>query len=167
MLRRQTASSSLPQKFGSPASCLISYLIVGEYSWFNAIALLIVPFTFSCWVFTTVRALHMVGARFSFIPSTYVNSIGGIIALVLCAIMLVVSQESARQGRDVGDATSYVAAAILYGSCLAWSYFYNWRRTNSAILAVSLTIRNNPTKSLPADRIRRPVLELHFCHQSP
>ena len=33
-----------------------------------------------------------------------------------------------------------IAAAILYGGCMMWSYFYNWRRTNSAILAVSLTI---------------------------
>jgi hypothetical protein len=33
-----------------------------------------------------------------------------------------------------------VAAAILYGGCVGWSYFYNWRRTDSAILAISLVV---------------------------
>ena len=123
-----------------PVSCLISYLIVGDYSWLNAIALLLVPFIVFCWIFTTIRAIHLAGVWYWFIPSTYVTLIGGIIAVVLCAIMLVMSHESARQGHDVRDAPLYVAAAILYGGCVVWSYFHNWRRTNSALLAISLTI---------------------------
>jgi hypothetical protein len=123
-----------------PVSCLISYLIVGDHVWLNAIALLIVPFAVFCWIFTTIRAIHLADVRFWFIPSTYVTLIGGIIAIVLCAIMLVVSHESAREGHDVRDFTLYVAASILYGGCVVWSYFCNWRRTSSAILAISLSV---------------------------
>jgi hypothetical protein len=50
------------------------------------------------------------------------------------------TDEAARQGRQVTDTTLYVAAAILYGGCVVWSYFYNWRKTGSALLAISLTI---------------------------
>jgi hypothetical protein len=123
-----------------PGSGSISYLIFGNYAGLNAIALLIVPFAVFCWIFTTIRAIHLAGVRFWFIPSTYVTLIGGIIAIVLCAIMLVVSHESAREEHDVRDATLYVAPAILYSGCVMWSYWYNWRRTNSAILAISITI---------------------------
>jgi ABC-type nickel/cobalt efflux system permease component RcnA len=62
------------------------------------------------------------------------------IALVISVIMLLFSQESARRGHDAGDNTLYVAAAILYCGCAVWSCWYNWRRTNSALLAISLTI---------------------------
>lgn len=48
--------------------------------------------------------------------------------------------EAARQGHQVQDVTLYIAAAILYGSCVVWSYFYNWRKTGSAILSISLTL---------------------------
>ena len=112
-----------------PVSCLVSYPIFGNYAWLDAIALLTVPLATVCWIFTRIRAIHLIGVRFWFIPSTYVTLIGGIVAIVLCAIMLAVSYESARH-----------AAAILYSGCVVWSYFYNWRRTNSAILAISLTI---------------------------
>jgi hypothetical protein len=95
-----------------PASCLISYLLLSDYTWLNAIALLIVPFAFFCWIFTTIRAIHLAGVRFWFIPSTYVTLIGGIIALVISAIMLIFSQESARRGHQVTEMTLYVAAAI-------------------------------------------------------
>jgi hypothetical protein len=123
-----------------PVSCLISYLIVGDYTWLNAIALLLAPCIVFFWIFTTIRAIHLAGVRFWFIPSTYVTLVGGIIALVMCVIMLLLSHESARQGHDAGDNTLYVAAAILYGGCAGWSCWYNWRRTNSALLAISLTI---------------------------
>ena len=123
-----------------PASGLIGYLVFGNYAGLNAIALLMVPFATFCWIFTTIRATHLAGAWSWFIPSTYVTLIGGVIAVVLCAIMLIDSRKFSRLGHDVRDTTLYVAAAILYGSCVGWSYFYNWRRTNSAILAVSMTI---------------------------
>ena len=123
-----------------PVSGLISYLIFGNYAGINAIALLIVPFARFCWIFTTIRAIHLAGVRFWFIPSTYVALVGGVIALVLCMIMSISTHEAARHGRQGADVTLYVTAAILYGGCAVWSYFYNWRRTGSAILAISLTI---------------------------
>ena len=123
-----------------PVSCITSYLIFGSHTGPNAAALLLVPFAIFCWIFTTIRAIHLVGVRFWFIPSTYVTLIGGIISLVMCSIMLLASQESAKRGHDVGDTTLYVAAAILYSGCAVRSYWYNWRRTNSPILALSLTI---------------------------
>lgn len=66
--------------------------------------------------------------------------VSGIIAFVISAIMLVISQESARRGNNVTDTILYVTAAFLYCGCVGWSYFYNWRKTDSAILAISLTI---------------------------
>jgi hypothetical protein len=125
-----------------PASCLFSYLIVRDQNsaWINAIGLLAVPFASINWIFITVRAIHFAGVRFWFIPSTYVTLVGGIIALIICAIMGLLSHEAARREHQVTDTTLYVAAAILYGGCVVWSYFYNWLRTGSAILAFSLTI---------------------------
>ena len=124
-----------------PISCLISYLILRDqnYAWVNAIGLLIVPFSIFCWIFTTIRAIHIVCVRFWFCPSTYVALVGGLVALVMCMMMGLISHEAARQGRQVADVTLYVAAAILYAGCLVWSYFYNWRKTGSALLAISLT----------------------------
>jgi hypothetical protein len=123
-----------------PVSCLISYLVVGNYTWLNAIALLLVPFAALCWIFTTIKAIHLAGVRFWFIPSTFVTLVGGIIALVISVIMLLFSHEAARQGHDASDATLIIAAAMLYSGCAIWSYWYNWRRTRSAVLAISLTI---------------------------
>lgn len=124
-----------------PVAGSISYLVVGDqnYAWINAVGLLIVPFCIFCWIFTTIRAIHLVGVRFWFIPSTYVALSGGIMALVMCVMMGVFTHEVARQGHQVTDVTLYVAAAILYGGCVVWSYFYNWRKTRSPILAASLT----------------------------
>jgi hypothetical protein len=34
-----------------PVSCLLSYLIAGEYTWLNAIALLIIPLAVFSWIF--------------------------------------------------------------------------------------------------------------------
>lgn len=125
-----------------PLSGLIAYLIVGNqnYAGINAVGLLIVPLSIFCWIFTTIRAVHLVGVRFWFIPSTYIALIGGIIALLLCLVMGLFTHEAARQGHQIQDVTLYVAAAILYGGCAVWSYFYNWRKTRSPILAASLTI---------------------------
>ena len=121
-----------------PVSCLLSYLIAGDYTWLNA--LLIIPLAVFCWIFTTIRAIHLLGVRFWLIPSTYVTLVGAIVAVLVCGFMLILTQESARRGHDVRDATLYIAAAILYGGCVVWSYFYNWRRTSSAVLAISQTI---------------------------
>jgi hypothetical protein len=126
--------------FSIPVSCLLSYGLVGRYTWLNATAILIIPLAVFCWIFTTIRAIHIVGVRFWLIPSTYITLVGGIIALIICMVMGLFSHEAARQGHHVTDTTLYVAAAILYGGCVVWSYFYNWRRTSSAILALSLTI---------------------------
>jgi hypothetical protein len=123
-----------------PVSCLLSYGLVGQYTSLNAIALLIIPLAVVSWIFTTIRAIHLVGIRFWFIPSTYVTLVGGIIALIICMVMGLFSHEVARRGHQVTDTTLYVAAAVLYGGCVVWSYLYNWRRTGSAILAFSLTI---------------------------
>ena|SRR5438874_2729055 len=123
-----------------PVACFTSYQIFGGATWLNPVALLIVQFAALCWIFTTIKAIHLAGVRFWFIPSTYVTLIGSIISFVMCVIMLLLSHESARQGQEAGDNTLYVAAAILYGGCAVWSCWHNWRRTNSALLAISLTI---------------------------
>jgi hypothetical protein len=125
-----------------PISCLIAYLIFRyqSYTWINAIGLLIVPFSIFCWIFTTIRAIHLVDVRFWLIPSTYVALVGGVVALLICLTMGLFSAEASRQGHQIKDTTLYAAAAILYCGCVVWSYFYNWRKTGSAILAISLTI---------------------------
>jgi hypothetical protein len=84
--------------------------------------------------------MHKVDVWFWCIPSTYVNLVAGIIAVALSGIMLAALSEAARHGHDVRDTTLYVAAAIVYGGSIGWSYFYNWRATKSAILALSLTM---------------------------
>jgi hypothetical protein len=123
-----------------PISCSVSYLIFGNHTWLNAVALLLVPFAVFCWIFTTIKGIHLVGVQFWFIPSTYVTLIGGVISFVMSATMLLASQESAKRGQAAGDYTLYAAAAILYGGCAGWSCWYNWRRTGSTVLAISLTI---------------------------
>jgi hypothetical protein len=125
-----------------PVSCLISYMIVRDqnYAWINAIGLLIVPFAIFCWIFTTIRALHLVDLEFWLIPSTYVALIGGIVALLVCVIMVAFAGVAESHGHHVKDVTLYVAAAILYAGCALWSYFYNWRKTGSLVLATSLTL---------------------------
>lgn len=109
-----------------PLSGLIGYLVVGSanYAWINAVGLLIVPVSIFCWIFTTIRAVHLVGVRFWFVPSTYVALVGGVIALLICLVMGLFVHEAARQGHQVQDVTLYIAAAILYGSWVVWSYFY-------------------------------------------
>jgi hypothetical protein len=125
-----------------PASCLLSYMIFRDqnYAWVNAIGLLVVPFAIFCWVFTTIRAIHLVDVQFWFIPSTYVALIGGVISVMICLAMAWFSGIAENKGHHVEDTTLYLVAAILYGGCVVWSYFYNWRKTGSSILAVSLTI---------------------------
>ena len=83
-----------------PASGLIGYLVFGYYAGLTAIALLMVPFTAFCWIFTTIRGIHLVGVRFWFIPSTYVALVGSVIALVLCMIMGISTSEAAKHGRQ-------------------------------------------------------------------
>lgn len=111
-----------------------------NYAWANAIGVLIVPFAIFCWVFTTIRAIHLVDVKFWLIPSTYVALTGGVISLVICLMMGWFSGFAESRGQHVEDVTLYVAAAILYGGCAVWSYFHNWRKTGSLILAVSLTV---------------------------
>ncbi|MHC2289862.1 hypothetical protein [Bradyrhizobium barranii] len=125
-----------------PVSCLIAYLIFRDqsYAWVNAIGVLIVPFSIFCWIFTTIRAIHLLDVRFWYIPSTYVGLIGGVLALLICLIMFIFATESERRGHRITDTTLYAVAAILYGSCVVWSYLYNWRKTGSALLSASLTI---------------------------
>ncbi|MGY3354348.1 uncharacterized protein with PQ loop repeat [Bradyrhizobium sp. GM0.4] len=125
-----------------PLSGSVSYLIVGSQnaSWINAAGLLIIPFSIFCWVFTTIRAIHLAEVRFWFLPSTYVGLVGGISVLVIGLIMFAFSAEAERRGHQVTDTTLYAAAAILYCGCVVWSYLYNWRKTGSALLSVSLTL---------------------------
>ncbi|MET4455445.1 zinc ribbon domain-containing protein [Bradyrhizobium sp. RT3b] len=125
-----------------PAASLIAVLIFRyqSYDWVNAIGVLIVPFAIACWIFTTLRAIHLLDVRFWFVPSTYIGLIGGVLALLICLIMFVFSTEAERRGHRVTDMTLYAAAAILYGGCVVWSYVYNWRKTGSAILSISLTL---------------------------
>lgn len=124
-----------------PLSCLVTYLTIGDsnYAWVNAIGLLLTPFAIFCWIFTTIRAIHVIEVRFWLIPSTYVTLFAGVIALVICLIMVWYSGMAEGNGQRMQDFTLYVAAGILYAGCVAWSYLYNWRRTKSAILAFSLT----------------------------
>lgn len=125
-----------------PLSGLVSYLLVGNQnaSWINAAGLLIIPFSMFCWVFTTIRAIHLADVRFWFLPSTYVGLVGGVLALLTCLAMFAFSTEAERRGHQVTDTTLYAAAAILYCGCVAWSYLYNWRKTRSALLSVNLTL---------------------------
>jgi hypothetical protein len=41
-----------------PISCSVSYLIFGNHTWLNAVALLLVPFAALCWIFTTIKGIH-------------------------------------------------------------------------------------------------------------
>lgn len=68
LTRHYSLLSGLPL-LSTLASRVVSYLIVGDYNWLNAITLLIVPFAVFCWIFTTIRAIHTVGVWYWFIPS--------------------------------------------------------------------------------------------------
>lgn len=125
-----------------PMSGLIATLIFSyqSYDWLKAIGVLIVPFAILCWTFTVIRAIHILDVRFWSVPSTYVGLIGGLLALLICLVMFGFSTEAERRGHRVTDTTLYAAAAILYCGCVIWSYLYNWRKTGSALLSVSLTL---------------------------
>jgi hypothetical protein len=124
----------------TPSSGVLSFYIAGYHTALNAIALLAVPLAVFCWIFTTIRALHSVDVSFWSVPSTYVNLITGIVAVALSGLMLLISSEASRHGNEVRGATLHIAAAIVYGGGVSWSYFYNWRKTGSASLALSLTV---------------------------
>jgi hypothetical protein len=52
-------------------------------------------FPLFCWIFTTIRAVHLVNVKFWRIPSTYIALVGGVIAFLVCPGMFLYAEDSA------------------------------------------------------------------------
>ena len=78
--------------------------------------------------------------RFWLIPLTYVALVGGAASIVIFMGMFMYAADAASKGHPVNDKSLYVAAALLYCACVSYSFLYNWRKTGSATLSISLTV---------------------------
>jgi hypothetical protein len=119
----------------------------------QAIGVLIVPFALFCWIFTTIRAVHQRTVRFWSVPSTYVAFLGAFTAAICVFIGLFFLQDTPRnhvggfasfngnivQRAPTGNYVMMFAAAITQAGTTMWCLWYNWKRTETLVLAFSLT----------------------------
>ena len=118
----------------------------------RAIGVLVVPFALFCWIFTTIRAIHQRLISFWFTPSTYVSLVGTLTAVICLFIGLLFLPDP---GSHVGGFESYntkivrraptpnhimmYAAALIQVGTTMWCLLYNWKKTETLVLAISLT----------------------------
>jgi len=84
------------------------------------------------------------------IPSTYVAFFGGLLATfcrLVGTLFLADGHQAASQSFSFGDVvpnqpgdyTMLIAAVIVEAAAVLWCWWYNWKRTEAAVLAVSVT----------------------------
>ena len=118
----------------------------------QAIGALIVPFALFCWIFTTIRAVHQRAIRFWLVPSTYVAFFGALAAAICVFVGLFFLPDNPRSHVSgfapynsnivhvqTGNYVMMFAAAITQAGTTMWCLWYNWKRTETLVLAFSLT----------------------------
>jgi hypothetical protein len=127
--------------FTLAASAPLAWLTVtSEISWIRAFGLLVIPVSMGTWIFTTIRAVHLLGLHFWQMRSTYALLILGLVALGLVLLHSVILLLSKDHPTVRADETLYLAAALVATLATMWCAWYNWRATRSVSIATSLTI---------------------------
>jgi hypothetical protein len=116
------------------------FAITSDVSWVRAIGVLVIPASLGAWMFSTIRALHLLELRFWQMKSTYVSLIFGLVALGLIFLNGVLVLFMRDHPNVQADTTLYLAAGLVAALATMWCAWYNWRMTRSVSLAVSLTV---------------------------
>jgi len=85
-----------------------------------------IPASIGVWIFTTIRAVHLVELRFWHMKSTYVSLILGLVALGLILLHFEILLLTKDHPSVRADTTLYLAAALV-ASATMWCAWYNWR----------------------------------------
>jgi hypothetical protein len=147
---RYSTMSGLSLLFVIVAPVCTWFAVQSDMAAVRAIGILLVPFALFVWIFTTIRALHRRDIRFWAIPSTYVAFFGGLLAtfcLLVSTFFMPDSHQVVSQSFTFGavvpkrpaDYTMVIAVMIVEAGTVLWCLWYNWRKTNAAILAISVT----------------------------
>ena len=102
----------------------------------RAAAFLLTPFAFAMWIVATVRSLHLAGLGYWSLASTYIALVCVGVATALACISWIIWPDGATD--DLKEAVGHAAGVVGLGG-IFWCGWYNWRRTGSAPLAVSVT----------------------------
>jgi hypothetical protein len=87
--------------------------ITSEISWMRAIGVLVIPASIGAWIFTTIRAVHLLELRFWQMRSTYVSLIFGLVSLGLIILHSVILLLTKDHPSVRADTTLYLAAALV------------------------------------------------------
>jgi hypothetical protein len=148
---RYSTMSGLSLLFVIVAPVCTWFAVRSDLAAIRAIGVLLIPFAPFGWVFTTIRALHRRDIQFWTIPPTYVAFFGGFLAtfcLLVSTFFLpdgrqLVSESFtfsvAQSAKRPADYTMVIAVMIVEAGTVLWCLWYNWRKTNAAILAISVT----------------------------
>jgi hypothetical protein len=121
-----------------PVSCVCSYfLLQSGVDWMIAIAAITPPFVIFCWIFTTIRAAHLVGVYFWSTPSTYASMFGGLACFIFLLITAASGDDKVNHQFHAGPT---VVASLCYGALVLWTVWHNTKRTGSTLLAISLSV---------------------------
>ena len=116
------------------------FAITSDISWVRAIGVLAIPASMGTWIFTTIRALHLLELRFWQMKSTYVSLIFGLVAIGLIFLNGVLILFTRDHPNVQADTTLYLAAALVAVLATLWCGWHNLRMTRSVSLAASLAV---------------------------
>jgi hypothetical protein len=117
---------------GGPASIMIADQV--QSSLLRAICILVGPSTFVLWIVTGVGSLHVLRLRYWQLASTYV----ALCSTLAAAVALVIA--GASQSGGTGAYTMIYVAALLIGANSCWCFWYNWKRTRSIAISISIGV---------------------------
>ena len=108
---------------------MLNYISTSTDDWMTLVVVLIPTLAF-IWIIMTVTALHKRDVYFWSLGSTWSS-------LIACPIALLIIVLS---GGWKGATAIMMAGAILYAVAFAYSIFYNYNATKSAVLALSTSM---------------------------
>lgn len=117
---------------------MLQYLFDSPEGWHVLkVAGILVPVIMFVWIVITVMALHKRDVYFWSVGSTWTSIIASPIAL---AIMSFSSLSGLNDPKPPLFEAPIIAGAILYAVAFAYSIFYNYNATKSAMLAISTSM---------------------------
>jgi hypothetical protein len=145
------------KQYSTISGVTLAFAIVSPIlSWFafqtnieviQAIGVLVVPFALFCWIFTTIRALHKRAVRFWFIPSTYVAFFIPKYATATAGDFAPGTPPEVMIAKPGNYVMMFVAAMVQAGTTM-WCLWFNRKKTESLVLAFSLTALQTLLSSL-------------------
>lgn len=130
---------------GLLAGIVLAIPVAGQFlgspvPWQQGFGLFLVPAVFFCWVFTTIRAMHLADVRYLTAASTWVNLIGTFGLMVICVFYDLAYENTHDHRHAPLDSAIYWAVGFAYLVIFVWTFFYNLRRTRSLILTINMTL---------------------------